>query len=35
MTGKIGYPTLRLIRYAIGAYTLEDLDLGIYKIIHE
>ena len=35
MTGKIGYPTLRLIRFSIGAYTLEDLDLGIYKIIHE
>jgi len=35
MTGKIGYPTLRLIRFAIGAYTLEGLDLGTYKIIHE
>jgi 23S rRNA pseudouridine2457 synthase len=35
MTGKIGYPTLRLIRFAIGAYTLEGLDLGMYKIIHE
>jgi 23S rRNA pseudouridine2457 synthase len=35
LTGKIGYPTLRLIRFAIGAYTLEGLDLGIYKIIDE
>lgn len=35
MTGKIGYPTLRLIRFAIGIYTLEGLDLGAYKIIHE
>ena len=35
MTGKIGYPTLRLIRFAIGAYSLEGLDLGMYKIIHE
>jgi len=35
MTGKIGYPTLRLIRFAIGAYTLEGLDLGMYKIIDE
>ena len=35
MTGKIGCPTLRLIRFAIGAYTLEGLDLGIYKIIDE
>jgi len=32
MTGKIGYPTLRLIRFAIGAYTLEGLDLGIFSI---
>jgi 23S rRNA pseudouridine2457 synthase len=35
MTGKIGYPTLRLIRFAIGIYTLEGLDLGTYRIIHE
>jgi 23S rRNA pseudouridine2457 synthase len=35
MTGKVGYPTLRLIRFAIGAYTLAGLDLGMYKIIHE
>ena len=35
MTGKIGYPTLILIRFAIGAYSLEGLDLGMYKIIHE
>jgi 23S rRNA pseudouridine2457 synthase len=35
MTGKIGYPTLRLIRFAIGSYTLVDLDLGAYKIINE
>jgi 23S rRNA pseudouridine2457 synthase len=35
MTGKIGYPTLRLIRFAIGPYKLDELDLGTYKIIHE
>lgn len=31
MTASIGYPTLRLIRYAIGNYTLDDLPLGIWK----
>lgn len=31
MTAKIGYPTLRLIRYAIGNYTLEDLAPGEFK----
>ena len=28
MTAKVGFPTLRLIRYAIGEYTLEDLPVG-------
>lgn len=31
MTAKIGFPTLRLIRYAIGAYTLDGLALGTWK----
>lgn len=31
MTAKIGFPTLRLIRYAIGSHTLDDLALGIWK----
>jgi 23S rRNA pseudouridine2457 synthase len=35
MTGKIGYPTLRLIRFAIGPYNLDELDLGAYKILHD
>lgn len=33
MTAKVGFPTLRLIRYAIGAYTLDDLPLGTWKIV--
>ena len=30
MTAKIGFPTLRLIRYAIGVYTLEKLNPGAW-----
>jgi 23S rRNA pseudouridine2457 synthase len=33
MTAKVGYPTLRLIRYAIGGYTLDGLELGQMKTI--
>jgi len=33
MTANIGFPTLRLIRYAIGDYTLQDIPLGQYKIL--
>lgn len=33
MTAHIGFPTLRLIRYAIGAYTLEGLANGEYKMV--
>lgn len=32
MTAKIGFPTLRLIRYAIGDYTLDGILLGQYQI---
>ena len=31
MTAKIGFPTLRLIRYAIGNHTLHGLPLGEWR----
>lgn len=31
MTARIGFPTLRLIRYAIGEYTLDNLCIGEWK----
>lgn len=31
MTAHIGFPTLRLIRYAIGHHTIDDIPLGIWK----
>ena len=33
MTAHIGFPTLRLIRYAIGQWSIKDIDNGSYKII--
>ncbi len=33
MTATIGYPTLRLIRYAIGKLTLESLAPGSFKLM--
>ncbi|MDP7591999.1 MAG: pseudouridine synthase [Litorilituus sp.] len=33
MTANIGFPTLRLIRYAIGQWTINNIDSGSYKII--
>ena len=35
MTASIGFPTLRLIRYAIGHYNLDGILLGEYKQIDE
>lgn len=34
MTAHVGFPTLRLIRYAIGPYTLDGIDNGQYKVIN-
>ncbi|WP_346776945.1 pseudouridine synthase [Thalassotalea sp. G2M2-11] len=33
MTAHIGFPTLRLIRYSIGKYTINGIDNGDYKEI--
>lgn len=33
MTAKIGFPTLRLIRYAIGDYTIDGIENGQFKTI--
>ena len=32
MTAAVGLPTLRLIRYAIGEWTLDDLPSGIWRM---
>ena len=33
MTATIGFPTLRLVRFAIGDYQLGDLSSGEYRVI--
>ncbi len=33
MTAAVGFPTLRLIRFSIGDWKLNDLVLGEYKVI--
>ncbi len=33
MTASIGFPTLRLIRYAIGKWTIDKIENGVYKVI--
>jgi 23S rRNA pseudouridine2457 synthase len=33
MTANIGFPTLRLIRFSIGQWTIDNIDNGAYKII--
>lgn len=35
MTAKIGFPTLRLIRYAIGSYTIDGIGNGQFKVINQ
>ncbi len=35
MTAKVGFPTLRLIRAAIGPYSLDGVSLGKYKILKD
>ena len=33
MTAHIGHPTLRLVRYAIGEWTLDGIENGKYRVI--
>lgn len=33
MTANIGFPTLRLIRYSIGDWTIENINNGEYRVI--
>ena len=33
MTAYIGFPVLRLVRYRVGAWSLEDLPVGKYRVI--
>lgn len=33
MTAKIGFPTLRLIRYAIGSYIIDGIENGHFRVI--
>jgi len=33
MTAKIGFPTLRLIRYAIGEFTIDGIKNGNFKVL--
>ena len=33
MTAKVGFPTLRLVRYRVGSHTIEDMENGDVKQI--
>lgn len=35
MTAHVGFPTLRLIRYSIGKYTLDGIENGQFRLITE
>ncbi len=35
MTAAVGHPTLRLVRYAIGDYTLDGLATGTYRALED
>jgi 23S rRNA pseudouridine2457 synthase len=35
MTAHIGFPTLRLIRYRIGKWTLDGIKNGEYKRVND
>jgi 23S rRNA pseudouridine2457 synthase len=35
MTAKIGFPTLRLIRYSVGHHTIDGLKLGQFKVVED
>ena len=35
MTAAIGYPTLRLIRYRVGSWTIDGLESGAWRMISE
>lgn len=34
MTAAIGHPTLRLIRYSIGKWNIDELKIGKYRIVN-
>ncbi len=35
MTAHVGFPTLRLVRYRVGEWTLEGLPPGSYRVIRD
>ncbi|GAB2993874.1 pseudouridine synthase [Psychrosphaera aestuarii] len=35
MTAHIGFPTLRLIRYRVGNWTIDGIEVGEYKLIEK
>lgn len=34
MTAAVGYPTLRLVRWAIGDWSVESVELGAWREVH-